>query len=334
MTGGMTALIASIILGPRKGRFQGNDGNPSPLQAGGRMKAHSPSLQVLGTFLLWLGWYGFNVGSVHFLPTEDVSSVASLALVTTTLGATGGALTSLGISVWWNQRQTGEPDYDIVNALNGCLSGLVAVTAGASIVEPWAALVIGCFSGIWYLLGSSMLAKLQIDDAVDAIPVHLFNGIWGVIAVGLFASPKRLMAVLQREDHVGWFYSWGYHSADAVLLATNVVGIICIICFVVVTMTPFFTLLHYCGMFRSDSLEDIISLDFNSEQDEEGEHVKLPNGKTSGGALKRAHRKRRSRSATYALPFVHIDDSSHQDFTTVSVRTLDTRTFETSLRTV
>ncbi|CAJ1954608.1 unnamed protein product [Cylindrotheca closterium] len=328
VTGGMTALIATVILGPRKGRFHDEDGNF--LRASRRMKAHSPSLQVLGTFLLWIGWYGFNVGSVYFLPTaKDISSVASLALVTTTLGATGGAITSLGVSVWWNQRQTGEPDYDIVNALNGCLSGLVAITAGASIVEPWAALLIGSFAGIFYLIGSSLLTKLHIDDAVDAIPVHLVNGIWGVIAVGLFASPKRVMAVLQRDDHVGWFYSWGRSSSDASLLATNVLGVLCIILFVVVVMTPFFIILHYVGLFRSDELEDIIGLPFTSEYDEQRKHVKLPNGKTSGEPLRRASEKRRSGSEFSVSAFVETDDLSNHDVTTVS-----TRTWENSCRTV
>lgn len=324
MTGGMTALIASFILGPRRGRFHDDDGNP--LRSSRRVKSHSPSLQVLGTFLLWLGWYGFNVGSVYFLPTTgDVSSIASLALVTTTLGATGGAITALGISVWWNQRQTGEPDYDIVNALNGCLSGLVAVTAGSSIVEPWAALVIGSIAGVLYLLGSSLLTKLNIDDAVDAIPVHLVNGIWGVIAVGLFASPRRLMVVLQRDDHVGWFYSWGRNSSDAALLATNALGVLCIILFVVVIMTPFFVILQYMGMFRSDELEEIIALDFNNEFDEERGHVKLPNGKTSGDALRRSSR------SSYSGAFAAIDECSHShhDVTTVS-----TRCFDSSSRTI
>lgn len=337
VTGGMTALIACIILGPRKGRFHDDDGNP--LRASRRMKAHSPSLQVLGTFLLWVGWYGFNVGSVNFLPTKDVTSVASLALVTTTLGATGGALTSLGVSVWWNQRQTGEPDYDIVNALNGCLSGLVAVTAGASIVEPWAALVIGSIAGIWYLLGSALLNKFHIDDAVDAIPVHLFNGMWGVIAVGLFASPKRLYAVLQRDDHAGMFYSWGNQSADAVLLGTNLLGLVCIISFVLVTMTPFFLILHYCGLFRSDALEDIIDAEFSTTKyDEEyGEQVQ-PTFKTSGVALRRASQSKKGRSKSFCNSAFTVptssDDHSHHDGATVSIRTFDTRTFDMSLRTV
>lgn len=92
--------------------------------------------------------------------------------------------------------------------MNGCLTGLVAITAGAATVEPWAGVAIGICAGWFYLMGSALLVRFRIDDAVDAIPVHMVGGAWGVIANGLFASPSRLLAYLNTDTNVGWFYEW------------------------------------------------------------------------------------------------------------------------------
>ena len=260
VTGGLAALIASKILGPRSERFFDTRGNP--LNTPNRIEGHSFSLKVLGTFLLWFGWYGFNVGSVHFTSTVEYAKAASLAVVNTTLGAAGGTISALAAAAYLSQKRTGEVEYDVGCTMNGCLAGLVGITAGCTIIEPWAALLVGFISGLIYILGSALLIRLRIDDAVDAIPVHLGNGIWGVIAVGLFASPSRLELVLQRSDHVGLFYSWGRGSPDASLLGANVIGLLFIIGFVTVIMFPFFCTLQYLGWFRSDPLEEIIGLDF------------------------------------------------------------------------
>lgn len=320
ITGGLTALIASVILGPRRGRFHNEDG--SPLGRPNRVQPYSVSLQVLGTFLLWFGWYGFNVGSIHFISTSESSQVASLAVVTTTLGAAGGTITSLAASAFWAQKKTGEVQFDVGRALNGCISGLVGITAGTTVIEPWAALLIGSVSGILYLLGSSMLIRLRVDDAVDAIPVHLVNGIWGVIAVGLFASPERLEHVLQRSDHVGWFYSWGMGSSDARLLAANAVGILFIIGFVTLTMVPFFSALQYFGWLRADLLEEIIGLDFRfyGEVDHDGhQRQTLHHGITSGAALRRSamHNTWKTRYDG-VMPEVEEEDQSQKAAVTVT----------------
>mmetsp|Transcript_33036 Transcript_33036/g.60582 ORF Transcript_33036/g.60582 Transcript_33036/m.60582 type:complete len:279 (+) Transcript_33036:210-1046(+) len=156
---------------------------------------------------------------------------------------------------------SGEVTFNLQYAMNGCLSGLVAITAGCSIVESWASIVIGLVSGALYLCCSKLLVRRRIDDAVDAIPVHMINGIWGSLSVGLFAEPTLMKAVYGTSDHVGWFYSWGRGNADAVLLACQVVGILFVVGWVMCTMTPFFWLLHYCGFLRSDSLEEVVGLD-------------------------------------------------------------------------
>ena len=284
--GGLTALIATKILGPRSDRFHDNLGNP--LHTPNHIEGYSVSLKMLGTFMLWFGWYGFNTGSVHFVSTGEYAQTAALAAVTTTLGAASGTITSLLLSALWIQRKTGEIKFDVTYALNGCLAGLVGITGGCALIEPWAALLIGSISGVLYLLGSHLLIHLRIDDAVDAIPVHLFNGIWGVIAVGLFASPCRMETVFHRSDHVGWFYSWGRGSSDATLLGANLVGLLFIAGFVLVIMLPFFFVLLYLGWFRSDPLEEIVGLDFRYSGNANHDGVAtLHHGITCGSHLHR-----------------------------------------------
>mmetsp|Transcript_3909 Transcript_3909/g.10766 ORF Transcript_3909/g.10766 Transcript_3909/m.10766 type:complete len:631 (-) Transcript_3909:298-2190(-) len=261
VTGGFTALIATKILGARKGRFEDDRGNPVDYPK--KIKGHSVSLQVLGTFILWFAWYGFNAGSTNQISSELMSVVASTAAVSTTLAAASGCISSLfGVAVL-AERRTGEIVFDISAALNGCLAGLVSITGACAVVEPWAAVVVGLVAGVVYACSSELLVKMRIDDAVDAIPVHLFGGLWGMIAVGLFASPGKLRNAYGRSEHVGWFYSWGRGSADAALLGVNVVGLLFILGWVLCTMLPFFFALGYLGWFRSDPLEEIVGLDIS-----------------------------------------------------------------------
>lgn len=174
-----------------------------------------------------------------------------------------GAVTALFTKLVINERLTGEARFDLLMAMNGALSGLVAITSGCSVVQPWAAVMIGMFAGWFYLGGSHLLIKLRLDDAVDAIPVHLVNGVWGVLATGLFADPNLQLEAYGRDKHAGWFYSWGRGSGDATLLGTQIVGLLFIIGWVAALMLPFFVLLNYMGWFRADSLEELVGLDIS-----------------------------------------------------------------------
>jgi Amt family ammonium transporter len=123
-------------------------------------------------------------------------------------------------------------------------------------------MLIGGIAGVFYICGSNLLLKLRIDDAVDAIPVHMVNGMWGMIAVGFLACPRYLnMAYGTEVDHVGWFYSLSRGSGDARLLAAQIVGILFILAWCLVIMMPFFVWLDWKGWFRSDPLEEIVGLD-------------------------------------------------------------------------
>jgi len=256
MTGGITALIAAKILGPRIGRFYDADGNELPEPHD--FPAHSVALQVLGTFILWVGWYGFNPGSTLYIAASGTEDVTALCAVTTTIAAATAAVSALFTDMLMNRRKTGETEYDITMTMNGALSGLVGITAGCSIVTPWASFIIGIVAGWTYIFWSSLLVKLKIDDAVDAVPVHFGNGIWGCIAVGLFASPE-LVAKAYDSGGKGVFYDVG----DWNLFLANLCGILWIIGWVSVIMIPYFILLNALGLFRVDSVEEEVGLDIS-----------------------------------------------------------------------
>lgn len=255
MTGGATALIAAIILGPRIGRFYDEDGNV--LDTPKDFPPHSVSLQVLGTFILWFGWYGFNPGSTLVISASGYGDVAALCAVTTTLSAAAGSVSALFTDTILGLLFTGEAEYDVTMAMNGCLGGLVGITANCSVVEPYMAVVIGVISGMVYVGSSKLLVMLKVDDAVDAVPVHFFCGIWGCIATGLFASP-RMVAMTYGDD-----YSAGLFFDNGNLLVCELIGIAFIIGWVSVLMIPFFGVLNMLGMFRVDPDEEKVGLDIS-----------------------------------------------------------------------
>ena len=176
--GGWLALIGALTLGPRLGRFA-NDGAPRSIPG------HSISLATLGIFILWLGWFGFNPGS-QLAATGPNADLIALVAVNTNLAAVAGAIATL-ILIW---RITGKPD--LAATLNGVLAGLVAITAPCAFVSPLASIIIGAVGGVLVVYGTLLLEKLKIDDPVGAVPVHLVNGIWGTLAVGLFAADNGL----------------------------------------------------------------------------------------------------------------------------------------------
>ncbi|AEH44087.1 ammonium transporter [Thermodesulfatator indicus DSM 15286] len=169
--GGIVGLAGAIVLGPRYGKF-GRDGKPRAIPG------HNIPLAALGVFILWFGWYGFNPGSTFSAHHLRISVIA----VNTTLAASAASLTALLIVLWKTNK------WDLGMALNGVLAGLVAITAPCAWVESWAAVVIGIIAGIIMVAGVYLLEALKIDDPVGAVPVHGFNGLWGLISVGIFAD--------------------------------------------------------------------------------------------------------------------------------------------------
>jgi len=254
MTGGLTALIAAIVLGPRKGRFYDADGNP--LMEPATWPAHSTAMQMLGTFILWFGWYGFNPGSALKISPDGYGEVAALSAVTTTIAAASGVVSSVFTNTAIDYFKNGTVEYDLSYAMNGGLGGLVGITANCCVVTPGMACIIGIIAGWVYIAGSKTLQKLRIDDAVDAIPVHLCNGIWGCIATGLFANPDKV-AIAYGNGAKGLFYGGGK------LLGDEIVGILFITAWVCVIMIPYFYMLKYLNLFRVDALEEEVGLDIS-----------------------------------------------------------------------
>ena len=240
MVGGAAAGIGAAVLGPRIGRFAGE--NPGPI------KGHSMPLVVLGTFFLWVGWYGFNPGSTLYI--GGVSTVASRVAVTTTLAAASGGVANLFIHYKLSQT------YDVAEMCNGILAGLVSITSACPVVEPWAAVVIGPIGAVFYTLGAKLLVKLEIDDAVNATPVHYFAGCWGLMAPALFARPQHMREAYGNADVAGLFYTGQFN-----MLGCNFVALIAITVWVAALMTPFFKLLKMAGWFRVPENIEIEGLD-------------------------------------------------------------------------
>lgn len=176
--GGWAALAGVLLLGPRYGKYV--NGKIRPIMG------HNMPLAAIGVFLLWMGWYGFNGGSVLSADPAGVSYV----FTTTTLAAAAGIIGAMATS-WIFQKH---PDLSMI--LNGCLAGLVGITAGADVVSVMSSIWIGLLAGILVVFAVITLDKIKIDDPVGAISVHLICGIWGTLAVGIFSAEKSFATQL------------------------------------------------------------------------------------------------------------------------------------------
>ena len=186
--GGFAALACVMLLGPRKGKYDPNGGiRPIP--------AHSFPLATIGVFLLFLGWFGFNGGSV--LSADPL--LVSLVFVTTAIAAVAGAIGTI-ITSWIVIKKP-----DLSMALNGILAGLVGITAGADSVTPGSALIIGLIAGVLVVFAILFFDKIQIDDPVGAISVHGICGIWGTVAVGIFSADHNPVTQLIGTLAIGAF---------------------------------------------------------------------------------------------------------------------------------
>ena len=174
-TGAWALLAAILIIGPRRGRYTKE----------GKIKvipASNIPLVVLGALLLWIGWFGFNGGSVGSIASKENADLVALTIMNTNTGGLAGAI-SVGLIMYLKYKR-----FDITMILNGALGGLVSVTAGADMFDIFAPIYVGAIGGIIVVYGVALFDKLRLDDPVGALSVHLLNGIWGTIAVALFAD--------------------------------------------------------------------------------------------------------------------------------------------------
>ena len=235
--GGIAALIGAIMVGPRLGKYvKDKAGKVKKVNA---IPGHSITLGALGCFILWFGWYGFNGAAAW-----DGNSLASI-FVTTTIAPAVATCTTM-LFTWF---KNGKPDVSM--CLNGSLAGLVGVTAGCDAVDALGSAIIGIVSGILVVVVVEVLdLKLHIDDPVGAVGVHLANGIWGTLAVGLLANPDAPAGL------EGLFYTGSFK-----LLGIQTLGILAILAWTAVTMTLTFFIIKKTVGLRVSKEEEIKGLD-------------------------------------------------------------------------
>ena len=253
MTGGSVGLAIAMVLGPRIGKFN-KDGSANTIPG------HSIPLGVLGTIILFFGWFGFNPGSslgIHLNLADGASfpaiNLVALAAVNTLLAGSAGGISAM--TYMWLFGPTKKPDPGM--SVNGLLAGLVAITAPCAFVDGWSAVIIGMVAGVLVCLASAWLERARIDDPVGAVPVHFVNGMWGVLAVGLFAHGT--------PDTVGWngvaAAPLGLFYGGTTQIIAQALEAIAVAVFAFGTSYVFFTVLKRAGLLRSRAEDEIAGLD-------------------------------------------------------------------------
>ncbi|MCI7041880.1 MAG: ammonium transporter [Lachnospiraceae bacterium] len=239
MVGGISALIGAKLLGPRIGKFvKDKDGKITKVNA---FPGHNLPIGCLGVFILWLGWYGFNGAAC-----TSVEQLGSVFLTTTVAPAIATVVCM--IFTW---IKYGKPDVSM--CLNASLAGLVAITAPCDVTDVTGALIIGAVSGVLVVFGVWLLDyKLHIDDPVGAVAVHCLNGIWGTIAVGLFATTSAP----GNDSLTGLFYGGGFK-----LLGIQLLGFLAVAAWTAVTITITFHVIKAIVGLRVSEEEEIVGLD-------------------------------------------------------------------------
>ena len=246
MVGGISALIGAKILGPRIGKFE-KDAQGKVVKVNA-FPGHNIPIGALGVFILWLGWYGFNGAAATSL--EQLASI----FVTTTIAPAVATVVCM-IFTW---VKYGKPDVSM--CLNASLAGLVAITAPCDVTDAFGSMVIGAVAGVLVVFGVWLLDyKLHIDDPVGAVAVHMMNGIWGTIAVGLFATPTApgySIANAAGEELKGLFYGGGFE-----LLGLQLLGFVAVAAWTAVTITILFLVIKSTIGLRASREEEIRGLD-------------------------------------------------------------------------
>ena len=246
MVGGISALIGAKILGPRIGKFE-KDAQGKVVKVNA-FPGHNIPIGALGVFILWLGWYGFNGAAATSL--EQLASI----FVTTTIAPAVATVVCM-IFTW---VKYGKPDVSM--CLNASLAGLVAITAPCDVTDAFGSMVIGAVAGVLVVFGVWLLDyKLHIDDPVGAVAVHMMNGIWGTIAVGLFATPTApgySIANAAGEELKGLFYGGGFE-----LLGLQLLGFVAVAAWTAVTITILFLVIKSTIGLRASREEEIKGLD-------------------------------------------------------------------------
>ncbi|MBQ7433936.1 MAG: ammonium transporter [Lachnospiraceae bacterium] len=234
--GGVSALIGAALVGPRIGKFSKKNGKVTP----NAIPGHSISFGALGVFILWFGWYGFNGAAA--VTSDQLASI----FVTTTIAPAIATFVCM-VFTW---VKNGKPDVSM--CLNASLAGLVAITAPCDVTDAFGAMVIGAVAGLLVYFGVWLLDNvLHIDDPVGAVGVHCVNGIWGTIAVGLFATTSA-----PESELTGLFYGGGFK-----LLGIQLTGLVTVVAWTAITITIAFLILKKTIGLRVEEFEEVEGLD-------------------------------------------------------------------------
>ncbi|XP_067130463.1 putative ammonium transporter 3 [Centruroides vittatus] len=208
LVGGISGLVATLMLKPRLGRYEVEDET---------VAMNCPTNAIVGMFMLWWGWLGFNCGSSFGISGNKWKYTARSAIITI-ISSIGGGITSLIFSYAFKKRK-----FVIINIINGILSSLVSITAGCAIYHPFEALIIGAISSLMTNISMPLLDRFRIDDPVGAISVHVIGSIWGMISIGLFVEEDLLLKLSQGQS--GLFRGGGFRLLGVQVLAIVVIGI-------------------------------------------------------------------------------------------------------------
>ena len=232
--GGWAALTGAIILGPRRGKYD-KAGNMKPIPG------HNMALATAGGFILWIGWFGFNAGSTMAADAAGIAHIGTTTMMASLAGITGALITNY----------LRNESFDLTMMINGCLAGLVGITAPCAFVSAGSAVVIGAVAGILVVLAIEAFDKVKVDDPVGATSVHLVCGVWGTLALGLFAE-----AQFSADVGNGLLFGGGLS-----LLGAQLLGVVAVGAFVVSVSTVVWLAIRATIGLRVDEEEEYMGLD-------------------------------------------------------------------------
>jgi len=263
LTGGVSALVSVICLGPRDGVTFVKGKKIAP-------EGQSDVLKVLGTLCLWFGWFAFN--GVSTLAIVGSARTAARAMVMTAIaGAVGGVVSAITHSYWEKKRgfgwdHTNAAEVHLAPVLNGILGALVGITANCSTVKVEGAIIIGAVSGYLYVATEHILDHFEIDDVVSAVPVHFSSGVWGLLAGGLFTAPQYYQEAYGGAD----FYTCAglFYGGSGNQMAANVVFMLVSVPWTLATVGLFFVVCTHLGIMRVSRLVEMVGIDQMHHNDE------------------------------------------------------------------
>jgi len=248
IVGGTAALIGTYFTGPRIGRFNA-DG-----EVNRDYRNTNSTLVVLGTCLLWFGWYGFNPGSLLSINGYIAAGTVARTAVTSTLAAGAGGLATLVLTFAFTRY------WDVMQLCNGILCGLVAVTASCALIDPWAGIIVGALSSLVFVGLDTLMLKMQLDDVVAAVPMHLGCGALGMLFGAFFTREQYVNEIYGISNLAG--RRWGvFFGGDGRLLACNVIACLVVFAWVCVLLTPYFWIMRRFNLVRVPMEQELAGLD-------------------------------------------------------------------------